>query len=120
MNEDDAVAPRTEVPQTCGARLRDGGRCAACPARGRKRCRIHGGAPGSGAPKGNRNALKHGGHTAATCARMKAMRDYMRASQAFTMAAGAGASRRVLRRYYAACERVAAELTATTQRLLAE
>ena len=27
---------------------------------GKKRCRMHGGAPGSGAPKNNRNALKHG------------------------------------------------------------
>jgi hypothetical protein len=24
---------------------------------------MHGGAPGSGAPEGNRNALKHGGYT---------------------------------------------------------
>jgi hypothetical protein len=27
---------------------------------GKKRCRMHGGAPGSGAPKQNQNALKHG------------------------------------------------------------
>lgn len=27
---------------------------------GRKRCRMHGGAAGSGAPKANRNARKHG------------------------------------------------------------
>jgi len=31
--------------------------------RGKKRCRMHGGAKGSGAPKGNRNALQHGGYT---------------------------------------------------------
>lgn len=31
--------------------------------RGRKRCRMHGGADGSGAPKGNQNALKTGLHT---------------------------------------------------------
>jgi len=30
---------------------------------GKKRCRMHGGAPGSGAPRGNKNALKHGRHT---------------------------------------------------------
>jgi uncharacterized protein YjcR len=29
------------------------------------RCRMHGGAKGSGAPKGNANALKHGGYTTA-------------------------------------------------------
>jgi uncharacterized protein YjcR len=31
--------------------------------RGKKRCRMHGGATGSGAPKGNQNALKHGAYT---------------------------------------------------------
>jgi uncharacterized protein YjcR len=29
----------------------------------RKRCRMHGGAQGSGAPRGNKNALKHGLYT---------------------------------------------------------
>ena len=32
--------------------------------KGKKRCRMHGGAAGSGAPKGNKNALKHGLYTA--------------------------------------------------------
>ena len=27
---------------------------------GKKRCRLHGGAPGSGAPMGNKNRLVHG------------------------------------------------------------
>ena len=31
---------------------------------GRARCRLHGGAEGSGAPEGNRNALKHGRYSA--------------------------------------------------------
>jgi hypothetical protein len=30
----------------------------------KKRCRLHGGAPGSGAPRANRNARKHGRFTA--------------------------------------------------------
>ena len=30
---------------------------------GKKRCRMHGGAEGSGAPTGNQNALKHGNYT---------------------------------------------------------
>jgi uncharacterized protein YjcR len=30
---------------------------------GNKRCRMHGGAPGSGAPKTNKNARKHGRFT---------------------------------------------------------
>jgi uncharacterized protein YjcR len=30
---------------------------------GKKRCRMHGGTAGSGAPRGNKNALKHGRFT---------------------------------------------------------
>jgi len=30
---------------------------------GKKRCRMHGGAKGPGAPLGNKNAFKHGGYT---------------------------------------------------------
>ena len=44
----------------CGARTRRGTLCRAPAVSGRKRCRMHGGAKGSGAPKGNSNALKHG------------------------------------------------------------
>lgn len=44
----------------CGARTRTGGACRAPAVHGRKRCRMHGGAAGSGAPKANRNARKHG------------------------------------------------------------
>lgn len=45
----------------CGAQKRGGkGLCQAPAVRGKKRCRLHGGAEGHGAPKGNRNAIKHG------------------------------------------------------------
>ena len=44
----------------CGASTRAGGPCRAPAVRGRRRCRMHGGAEGSGAPKGNRNARRHG------------------------------------------------------------
>jgi hypothetical protein len=44
----------------CGAKTRTGGPCRSPAVSGKKRCRIHGGAPGSGAPKQNQNALKHG------------------------------------------------------------
>lgn len=45
----------------CGARRKKGaGICQAPPAKGKKRCRLHGGADGVGAPLGNRNAVKHG------------------------------------------------------------
>ena len=44
----------------CRARTRKGSPCQAPAVTGKKRCRMHGGAAGSGAPKGNQNALKHG------------------------------------------------------------
>lgn len=44
----------------CGARTRAGTACRSPAVTGKRRCRMHGGAAGSGAPKGNRNALKHG------------------------------------------------------------
>ena len=47
----------------CGAKTRSGRPCAAAPVRGKTRCWMHGGAPGSGAPRGNKNALKHGLYT---------------------------------------------------------
>ena len=47
----------------CGAGTRSGGRCHSPAVRGKQRCRMHGGAAGSGAPLGNKNALKHGAYT---------------------------------------------------------
>jgi hypothetical protein len=44
----------------CGARTRSGRPCQSPAVHGKMRCRMHGGAPGSGAPKQNQNALKHG------------------------------------------------------------
>ena len=44
----------------CGAKTRSGGACRSPAVQGRKRCRMHGGAPGSGAPMANLNARKHG------------------------------------------------------------
>lgn len=48
----------------CGAKTRTGTPCQSPAVKGRARCRMHGGALGSGAPRGNRNALKHGLYTA--------------------------------------------------------
>ena len=42
----------------CGARTRSGSPCRSPAVKGKRRCRIHGAF--CGAPKGNRNALKHG------------------------------------------------------------
>ena len=44
----------------CGAKTRNSGACRSPAVHGKTRCRMHGGAPGSGAPKANRNARKHG------------------------------------------------------------
>jgi hypothetical protein len=44
----------------CRAKIRSGGSCRSPAVRGKKRCRMHGGAPGSGAPRRNRNARRHG------------------------------------------------------------
>ena len=66
----------------CGAKTRRGKPCAAPAVSGKKRCRMHGGAPGSGAPKGNRNALKDGYYTREERERRKAFnrawRDFKR------------------------------------------
>jgi hypothetical protein len=52
-------SPMNRSPR-CGARTRNGSACRSPAVTGRRRCRMHGGASGSGAPAGNRNALKHG------------------------------------------------------------
>ena len=62
--------PLNKIPSTepvasprC-AKTRSGAPCKTPPVTGKKRCRMHGGAAGSGAPIGNQNALKHGRYTA--------------------------------------------------------
>jgi uncharacterized protein YjcR len=44
----------------CRAKTRRGGACRSPAVHGKQRCRMHGGTPGSGAPKANQNARKHG------------------------------------------------------------
>jgi uncharacterized protein YjcR len=55
----------------CGAKTRAGTACQAPAVAGKARCRMHGGAKGSGAPKGNQNAFKHGMYTRDTIAMRK-------------------------------------------------
>ncbi|WP_425474024.1 hypothetical protein [Sphingomonas montanisoli] len=45
--------------------------------KGKRRCRIHGGAPGSGAPSGNKNALRHGHYTREARAARKRARELL-------------------------------------------
>ncbi|WP_247529541.1 HGGxSTG domain-containing protein [Bradyrhizobium sp. 199] len=58
----------------CGAGTRGGLPCRAPALRGKLRCRMHGGAAGSGAPSGNRNARKHGAFTRERIAEREAIR----------------------------------------------
>jgi glucans biosynthesis protein len=73
---------RLAAARRCGARNRRGEPCRAPAVRGRRRCRMHGGAPGSGAPLGNRNALKHGLYTTEAIAWRRALRALLRESRA--------------------------------------
>jgi hypothetical protein len=61
----------------CGANSRAGGACRAPAVRGKQRCRMHGGAPGSGAPRGNRNARRHGLFTRDAIAERKQIQDLL-------------------------------------------
>lgn len=56
------TGPMISSPR-CGARTRSGKPCRSPAVQGKRRCRMHGGALGSGAPRGNKNALKHGLYT---------------------------------------------------------
>jgi hypothetical protein len=65
----------------CGAKTRSGGPCRSPAVQGKKRCRMHGGAPGSGAPRGNQNALKHGFYTKALIEEREKVRTLIRQSR---------------------------------------
>jgi hypothetical protein len=65
----------------CGAKTRSGNRCMAAAVSGKKRCRMHGGAHGSGAPSGNKNALKQGLYTREAKAERRELRALLRQAQ---------------------------------------
>ena len=50
------------LARRCGAKTRAGTPCRSPAVKGKQRCRMHGGSS-PGAPKGNRNAVKHGRYT---------------------------------------------------------
>jgi hypothetical protein len=56
------TGPMLSSPR-CGAKTRSGGPCRSPAVSRKRRCRMHGGAPGSGAPCGNQNARKRGLYT---------------------------------------------------------
>ena len=70
----------------CGAKSRAGGSCRAPAVRGKRRCRMHGGAAGSGGQKGNRNARRHGRFTAEAIAERKQIECLLGESRKFLKA----------------------------------
>ena len=60
----------------CKARTRNGGECQS-PSMPNGRCRMHGGVS-TGAPKGNKNALKHGCYTADAIADRRDIRELLK------------------------------------------
>ena len=63
-------------PSRCGARTRSGPPCKSAPVTGRRRCRMHGGADGSGAPEGSKNGnYKHGRYTKEVAATRQWLRE---------------------------------------------
>lgn len=70
------VIPMLGSPR-CGAKTRRGTSCRSPAVAGKKRCRMHGGAEGSGAPQGNRNALRHGGYGREARERLAQLRAYI-------------------------------------------
>jgi hypothetical protein len=68
------------IPARCwrarvaGQRPAPAGHAASPAVRGKRRCRMHGGAPESGAPRGNQNARRHGLFTGEAIAERKQVR----------------------------------------------
>jgi hypothetical protein len=72
-----AVSRLDRAPR-CGARTRAGTPCRSPAVKGKRRCRMHGGAKGSGGQPGNRNAWKHGARSAEALALRRAVRKLLR------------------------------------------
>jgi uncharacterized protein YjcR len=72
-----------QLSPRCGARTRAEAPCQAPAVRGKRRCRMHGGAKASGAPKGNRNAFKHGLYTREAIAERRKLRELIKQMEGF-------------------------------------
>jgi hypothetical protein len=77
MRIDPMHLPIHQSPR-CGVRTRSGSACQSPAVSGKQRCRMHGGAKGSGAPAGNRNALKHGRYSHKAIEFRRRMRELLR------------------------------------------
>lgn len=77
------VIPLFQAPR-CGAKARAGAPCQSPAVRGKRRCRMHGGSSGSGAPKGERNGrYRHGRFTCEALEERRKTRALMAQMQAF-------------------------------------
>ena len=74
------TGPMLSSPR-CGAKTRSGKSCMSPAVSGKSRCRMHGGAAGSGAPKGNINTLKHGHYAREAIADRQSLQSLLRASR---------------------------------------
>ena len=74
------IAPMLSSPR-CGARTRSGKPCRSPAVAGKRCCRMHGGASGSGAPRGNKNAFKHGIYTREAIAEHRQLGELIRQSR---------------------------------------
>ncbi len=74
------TGPMLSSPR-CGAKTRSDKPCMSPAVHDKRRCRMHGGAPGSGAPRGNKNALKHGLYTREAIEERRQLRTLMRQSR---------------------------------------
>ncbi len=75
---DDPLHAANLTPR-CGAKTRSGKPCRAPAVTGRRRCRMHGGAPGSGGPLGKRNGnYRHGRFTNEAIAIRRELRAWVR------------------------------------------
>ncbi|HEY1749223.1 MAG TPA: HGGxSTG domain-containing protein [Xanthobacteraceae bacterium] len=66
----------------CRAKTRLAKPCMSPALRGKKRCRMHGGAAGSGAQPDNKNALKHGRYTSEAFAERQHLRNLLQQARA--------------------------------------
>ena len=72
-------ASRLNRSPRCGAKTRSGSPCRSPAVKGRMRCRMHGGAKGSGAPKGPANgSYRHGGFTCEVIQQRRSVSDFIR------------------------------------------
>jgi uncharacterized protein YjcR len=80
MTRRHAPSPLLASPR-CGAKTRSGKPCRSPAVSGKRRCRMHGGAPGSGAPKGNQNAMKTGFYRKEAIEKRRRLKAFLRKSR---------------------------------------